>query len=68
VDPDGFIFVSELRNHRISMFTIRGEFVRFIGEQGSGPGQLATPRGLAIDLNKLLYVCDYGNNRIQVFK
>ncbi len=40
---------------------------RTLGEPGSGPGQLAEPRGLAADARGNLYVADTKNNRIQVF-
>lgn len=38
-----------------------------IGSAGNGPGQLAEPRGLAIDAQGNLIVADTGNHRIQVF-
>jgi uncharacterized protein (TIGR03663 family) len=37
------------------------------GESGSGPGQLAEPRGLATDARGNLYVADTKNSRVQVF-
>ncbi len=41
---------------------------RLIGGAGGGPGQLQTPRGIAVGPDDLLYVADAGNNRIQVFQ
>ena len=60
--------VTEVRNHRVSMFQTNGQFVKCFGRKGSGLGQLDKPRGIAMDFNKMLYVCDCGNNRIQIFK
>ena len=37
------------------------------GHEGSGPGELSEPRGLASDTRGNLYVADTKNNRIQVF-
>ena len=37
------------------------------GSSGSGEGQLASPRGIAVDGSGNVYVVDAGNNRIQVF-
>jgi autotransporter-associated beta strand protein len=38
-----------------------------ISAQGSGPGELNNPSALAIGPDRLLYVLDAGNNRIQKF-
>jgi len=38
-----------------------------LGQQGSGPGQFSSPRGLALDDQGNLYVADTGNQRVQVF-
>jgi DNA-binding beta-propeller fold protein YncE len=43
------------------------EFVKQWGGRGDGEGQLFMPWGIAIGSDHLLYVSDYGNNRIQVF-
>jgi len=37
------------------------------GREGSGPGELSEPRGLASDTHGNLYVADTKNHRIQVF-
>jgi len=43
------------------------EYVKCYGEKGYGFGQLECPCGLAFSLELGLFVCDYGNHRIQVF-
>ena len=60
--------MSEIKNHRVSVFLISGEFLMAFGVEGKKLGQMVEPRGVAIDANRMLYVCDFGNNRIQVFK
>ena len=52
---------------RISVFRTSGEFVHSFGKKGSGRGQLNNPRGIAVDHDGFVSVCDEGNNRIQVF-
>ncbi len=42
-------------------------FVAQWGVAGAGAGQFARPRGLAVDAQGHLYVCDSGNHRIQRF-
>jgi len=65
------LFVSEHSNHRISVFnSTTGAFIRHIGVD-----QMSNPIGMALSLggvdsqggDYLLYVCECGNNRIQVF-
>ena len=49
------------------MFTLEGKFIRRFGSQGSGPGQLNKPYGVALDSSDMIYVADSNNNRICVF-
>ena len=44
------------------------EFLRKWGTEGEEDGQFIVPEGLAIDREGNVYVVEYGNNRIQVFK
>ena len=50
----------------ISKISKAGQLVKKVGRCGSGPGELRTPRGLAV-IDNQLYVCDQGNDRVQVF-
>ncbi len=38
-----------------------------VGSEGSEPGQLQSPRGIAVDGDGFIYVADAGNHRIQKF-
>ena len=62
------VYVSELCNDHVSVFTSDGLFVTSFGDHGNGLGEFSNPRGLAVDSNGVVYVCDYGNNRLQVFQ
>src|SRR5262249_56305623 len=61
--------VADACNHRIQVFTRKGEFVRTWGAMGKEPGELAYPYDLAFSRGKkpYLYVVEYGNNRVQKF-
>ncbi|MCY3603333.1 MAG: NHL repeat-containing protein [Chloroflexi bacterium] len=59
--------MSDEGRHRITVLTTEGEVVRAWGEQGSAPGQLDRPSGLAFDAEGRLLVADTGNHRIQRF-
>uniref|UniRef100_A0A1X7SNH5 6-bladed beta-propeller n=1 Tax=Amphimedon queenslandica TaxID=400682 RepID=A0A1X7SNH5_AMPQE len=50
-------------------FSPDGKFVGQFGTEGSGPGQLNWPTGIAIDaaVTGLVYVSERGNHRISVF-
>ncbi len=37
------------------------------GSSGSGDGQLNRPTGVAVDSDGIIYVADWGNDRLQVF-
>ena len=66
VDHD-YVYVSELIKHCVSVFTTSGRFVRTIGRRGGGPGELHFPRGVVVDTDGFVYVCDYYNDRVQIF-
>ena len=66
VDHD-YVYVSEVTNHCVSVFTTSGRFVHTIGRPGSGPGELQCPRGVVVDTDGFVYVCDFGNRRVQIF-
>ena len=60
-------FVSYGRALCVKVFSKEGVFLYDIGSGGSGDGQLNEPDALAIDKFNNLIVCDYGNNRLQLF-
>ena len=61
------VYVSEYDNHRVSAYRRDGTFVSCFCHYGTKKGELCYPVGLAFDCDGFLYVCDQGNNRIQVF-
>ena len=66
---NGDVFVSDgYGNSRVVQFTPAGTFVRiFGGRKGSGPGELSTPHGVAVDAQGRVLVADSGNKRIAIF-
>ena len=67
IDSDNLMYVTELKNHRVSVFTCEGKFLTSFGSWGSGPGQFDRPCGIAIDENKVVYISDTSNHRLQYF-
>lgn len=67
--PNGDIYVSDgYVNARVVHFTPEGRFVRVIGGvEGSEPGQLKVPHGVALDSQGRILINDSGNARVSVF-
>jgi sugar lactone lactonase YvrE len=71
----GHVYVADHHNHRIQVFNKdSGIFIKTIGYYGTtpgmSPGQFNEPISVAIDFDSTpnkLYVCDYLNNRVQIF-
>lgn len=65
-----FVYIVEnplCKDENVSIFTKQGYFVTSFGQSGNQVGQFKNPYGIAIDKDGFLYVCDYGNSRIQIF-
>ena len=71
VAPNGDIFVADGHggnsNARIVKFSPDGKFIKTWGKPGTGPSEFNNPHGLAFDSKGRLFVCDRGNNRLQIF-
>jgi hypothetical protein len=67
-DSAGNIFVADgLANARIAKFDKDGKFVKSWGKRGTGQGEFANVRSIAVDAQGNVYAADGGNKRIQVF-
>jgi hypothetical protein len=74
VDPtNGDVYIADgYGNHRVVVFDQKGVYLRQWGNAGTGPGQFQPsdgghPHCMRISGDGLVYVCDRGNDRIQVF-
>ena len=63
----GLVYISLWNESCVSVFTRDGMFVTSFGSQGQEDGCFMLPTGLAVDPDGILYVCDYLNNRLQLF-
>lgn len=82
VDPDpdpitgqtGSIYIADgYGNHRVVVFDANGNYLRQFGSAGSGPDQFTVagsghPHCIAMDKNKLIFACDRGQNKINVYQ
>ena len=75
VDPtNGDVYIADgYGNHRVVVFNKSGTFLRQMGGVGTGPGQFTAgdgghPHCVVIGKDGLVYACDRGNDRVNVFK
>ena len=69
VSKDGIIGVSDWdSSHQVKKYSLQGELLSIIGtNKGKKNGQFNGPSGLVFSSNKMLYVVDRWNHRVQVF-
>ena len=69
VDRNDNIYVTELGNNRVQVFTNKGQFLTTFGRKGSADGEFGNPHGIIVDRSSgRVYVADTANNRVQVFQ
>jgi DNA-binding beta-propeller fold protein YncE len=68
-DRAGNIYIADGigNTNRVAKFDKNGNFVKQWGSTGSGNGQFAGVKSLAVDAQGNVYAADVGNKRIQVF-
>ena len=63
-----FVYVTLTNINIIQMYTVQGTFLKQRAKEGKEKGKLKLPCGISGDtLRERVYVCDTGNNRIQIF-
>jgi DNA-binding beta-propeller fold protein YncE len=66
--PEFRVYVTDLLQHRVQVFTLQGEYLFAFGRLGSGDGEFESPSGVAVDqVNGWVYIADSGNDRIERF-
>ena len=65
---DDVIAISDCGSHQVKKYSLHGEFLSVIGCYGDKNGHFIHPTGLAFNNNKLLYIVDGLNHRVQVFQ
>jgi len=63
VDANGNIYVLESGNKRVQVFDQRGRYLRTIGSEGQGPGELQEPHGIIV-AGDAVVVPDLSNRRV----
>ena len=68
VGPDNCVYVAEYDSNRVSVFDHTGKNIKSFGKYGGKDGEFRGPYGVVVSDEGYVYVCDTGNNCIQVFK
>ncbi len=68
VDGEGTIFALDSKEQKIKVFDRKGKFLRSIGKQGQGPGELGLASGIQLTTDNMLLVEDATNRRLALFK
>ena len=64
VDEDDNIYVTDY-NSTLLKFSREGKLMKTVGRKGTRPGEFNNPSFIKV-INDRLYVCDRGNNRVQI--
>jgi streptogramin lyase len=69
MDSKGNIVVTDQKTgkHRVQVFDLEGNFLRSFADEGSGPGQINWPHGLAFDNHDRILVTDVANKRVNLY-
>ena len=60
------VYIAEWSNHRISVFTTDGVFIRTYWSSRKWRGEFNSPYGITVDMLGNLYVSCNGNNRVVI--
>jgi hypothetical protein len=66
-DRDNNLYLLDAGNFRVLVFDRQGRFVRQIGKQGQGPGEITFATGLAITADGHVVISDAGRTGFSVF-
>jgi len=63
---EGFVYVTGIDTHLVSIFTTQGALIHSWGGFGQGEGKFHSPVGIGVD-DSFIYVADSENHRVQMF-
>ena len=62
------VLVTQRTGYCVNMYGLDGKLIKSVGSKGSGDAQFNKPYGLSVsDRTHNIYVCDWSNNRVQIF-
>ena len=64
---DKYVYVSDYTSDCIVVYETSGQFVTSFGRRGHEEGEFSSPRCITSCADGFIHVCDWRNNRIQIF-
>ena len=64
---DKYVYVSDWRDDHVAVYEISGDYVTTFGRRGEGEREFRYPYCITSCASGCIYVCDSGNNKVQVF-
>ena len=64
---DKYVYVSDYIGHCIVVYETSGQYVTSFGRCGDNEGEFRFPYCITSCVNGFIHVCDWGNNRVQIF-
>lgn len=67
VAENGNIYASDVKDRKIKVYDAQGNFVRIIGKEGQGPGELGMPSMLQLSPDNKIMIEDATNRKLSFF-
>ena len=64
---DKYVYVSDWSGHCIVVYETSGQFVTSFGRRSQNEGEFSCPCCITFSTDGYIYVCDFGNSRVQIF-
>ena len=64
---DKYVYVSDVCGHCIVVYETSGQFVTSFGRYGHNEGEFQNPFSITSCADGFIHVCDYSNERVQIF-
>ena len=64
---DKYVYISDYSGHCIVVYETSGQFVTSFGRSGKNEGEFDWPYCITSCVDGFIHVCDYGNDRVQIF-
>ena len=61
------LYVTDVGDHSVKIFNLRGELVKKFGGAGSAAGKFSYPNGVTVAPDGKIFVADSNNARVQIF-